>query len=302
MKKIILTLILLSNMCIASPNSNTLGKIENVLYGFQYSTDSEENRMSRIEKTVYGNTNTGSISERINKLKLDISADQIGKEITPCEDTFAENEYKTEEIIADSNVQYPAVDEIEIQIFNKVSNNKDIKSRLSALEQKIYGKVYTDDLSSRVDRLKAEIKPKSFMDNAIAQSSNQFFDEEELELEREYHLDRYDSPSKFSYEDYNSSKNNFLTSRKSNLTTVENSILRRTYQNDTTENRLKRLENKMFGTEFSGDDEDTRISRISSAYRAQKNSSKYDSNKFGRNMATAMQIGTILLMVLACIL
>ena len=30
--------------------------------------------------------------------------------------------------------------------------------------------------------------------------------------------------------------------------------------------------------------------------------SKYDSNKFSQNMATAMQIGTILLMILACVL
>ena len=58
----------------------------------------------------------------------------------------------------------------------------------------------------------------------------------------------------------------------------------------------------MFGTEFVEDDEQTRINRITSAYKAQKNSSKYDSNKFARNMTTAMQIGTILLMMLACIL
>ena len=78
--------------------------------------------------------------------------------------------------------------------------------------------------------------------------------------------------------------------------------VKRTFQNDTTENRLARLENKIFGKEFIEDDEQTRISRISSAYKAQKNSSKYDSNKFARNMTTAMQIGTILLMMLACIL
>ena len=68
------------------------------------------------------------------------------------------------------------------------------------------------------------------------------------------------------------------------------------------DNRLSRLENAMFGTEFSNDDNETRAQRISSAYRAQKSANKYDNNKFSQNMATAMQIGTILLMVLACIL
>ena len=96
--------------------------------------------------------------------------------------------------------------------------------------------------------------------------------------------------------------NSIFGGRKANLTTVENNVLRRTFQNDKMDSRLSRLENRMFGTEFTDDDEQTRINRITSAYKAQKNSSKYDSNKFARNMTTAMQIGTILLMMLACIL
>ena len=65
---------------------------------------------------------------------------------------------------------------------------------------------------------------------------------------------------------------------------------------------MSRLENTMFGTNFSNDDNETRINRISSAYKASKSASKYDSNRFSQNMTTAMQIGTLLLMVLACIL
>ena len=302
MKKIILTIILLNSICFASPYSNTLDKIENSLYGFQYNTETDENRIQRIEKTVYGQNNTGNITQRINKLKNDISADQIGNEITPCEDTFAEKEYFEEESLAQSNIQYPVVDEIEMQTFNKISNNTDIKTRLNTLEQKIFGKTFTDDLATRVDRLKAEVKPKSFMNNAIAQSSNDFFDEDPLELDQDFHLERYESPNRFDYEEYNKKNNSIFSGRRGNLTAVENNILRRSFQNDTIENRLSRLENRMFGTEFMEDDEQTRINRITSAYKAQKNSSKYDSNKFARNMTTAMQIGTILLMMLACIL
>ena len=55
-------------------------------------------------------------------------------------------------------------------------------------------------------------------------------------------------------------------------------------------------------TSFSGDNESERIARISSAIQAQKSAKRYDSNKFGQNMATAVQIGTLILMVLACIL
>lgn len=289
-------------MSLASPYTSTLGKIENVLYGFQYDTEADENRMQRIETTVYGKNNSGTIQQRLDKLKKDISADQIGKEITPSEDTFAEKDTIEEELKADSNIKYPAVDELEMRTFNKVTTDKDIKTRLSTLEQKIFGKVYTDDLSTRVDRLKAEVRPTSFMDNAIAQSSNDFFDDDPIELERNYHLDRYESPNQFDYEQYNSQAKSRFLGKKPNLTNIENSVLRRSFQNDTMDNRLNRLENAMFGTEFSEDDEQTRTARISSAYKAHKNASKYDSNRFSRNMTTAVQIGTILLMVLACIL
>ena len=303
MKKLILILILLSEVCFASPHTNILGKIENALYGFQYNTESDESRMQRIENTVYGETQNGDFIKRLNKIKTDISAEQIGEEITPCEDTFAENEYYTEESLAQSNIQYPAVDEIELITFNKVSNNQNIKARLSALEQNVFGKIYTDDLATRVDRLKAQVKPKSLMNNAIAQSSNDFFEDEGFQLEQNYHLDRYESPNRFDFDTYNRMQNNSIFGgRKANLTTVENNVLRRTFQNDKMDSRLSRLENRMFGTEFTDDDEQTRINRITSAYKAQKNSSKYDSNKFARNMTTAMQIGTILLMMLACIL
>lgn len=78
--------------------------------------------------------------------------------------------------------------------------------------------------------------------------------------------------------------------------------MKQNYSNDTMENRLARVESYMFGTVFSSDDTQTRIDRISSAYNAQKSSGKYDSNKFAQNMTTGVQIGMLILMVLACIL
>ena len=68
------------------------------------------------------------------------------------------------------------------------------------------------------------------------------------------------------------------------------------------DNRLSRIESTMFGTTFANDTQDDRLRRITSAYKATRSASKYDSNKFSQNMATAMQIGTLLLMILACVL
>ncbi len=309
MKKVVLLYFLIlfcTNLSFASTYTPTLEKIENILYGFNYATEADESRLIRIENSVYGFASSGSIANRIAKLKNDISAEQIGKEITPTEDTFAdESETWLEEgPIADANIQYPAVDELERIAFNQSFPNKDIKQRLSDLEDKTFSEIYNDDLATRVDRLKAKLKPRSFMDNLIAQSSNEFYYDEVAPLETDYHLERYESPVEFDYDAYNSgqTRGSFFPVKKANIATVENSILKRSYQHDDMQNRLSRLENAMFGTKFDGDDEQTRLNRISSAYKAQKSATKYDSNKFSQNMSTAVQIGSMLLMILACIL
>ena len=325
MKKIIITtLTILSLMAVSgdisiASTSNVIDKIENSLYGFTYSGESENTRLDRIENSVYGVVSSKTNSERISRLKKDLSADLIGQEIEPKEDTFAEDEYAyidEKEPVAAANVTYPAVDELEEMVFNQATPKEDIKKRLSKLEMKIFGKEYNDDLATRTDRLKAEIKPQSLMDNQIAQSSNEFYDDYVPPLGADYHLNKYQQFDTFDYDSFNSRQaameeayqsGNYGTQmppspKKYSLTTVEKNVLNQTFKNDSTESRLARLESAMFGTQFDGEDEQTRMARISSAYNAQKSANKYDSNKFTQNMTTAMQIGTLLLMVLACIL
>lgn len=307
MKKIIVisAIILCFNITGVNAQNTTLDKIENTLYGFQYESQSDTERLARIEESVYGQINSGSNAQRIAKLEKDLAANLMGQEIDPVEDTFAEQD-ETEEMIAKgANINYPAVNELEQHVFKQEFRDKDLKERLAALEQKTFGKTYSDDFSTRVDRLKAEIKPRSLMDNAIAQSSNDYYDEEAVHLDENYRLSEYNPPSQFSYEDYNSRNHTFPFANKSrtmNLSAMENSVLSRSFPNDSTETRLSRLESQMFGTIFSDDEQEERIKRLSSAYKAQKTATRYDSNRFSQNMATAMQIGTILLMVLACIL
>ena len=307
MKKIIVisAIILCFNITGVNAQNTTLDKIENTLYGFQYESQSDTERLARIEESVYGQVNSGSNAQRIAKLEKDLAANLMGQEIDPVEDTFAEQD-ETEEMIAKgANINYPAVNELEQHVFKQEFRDKDLKERLAALEQKTFGKTYSDDFSTRVDRLKAEIKPRSLMDNAIAQSSNDYYDEEVVHLDENYRLSEYNPPSQFSYEDYNSRNHTFPFANKSrtmNLSAMENAVLSRSFPNDSTETRLSRLESQMFGTIFSDDEQEERIKRLSSAYKAQKTATRYDSNRFSQNMATAMQIGTILLMVLACIL
>lgn len=310
MKKfiVILSLILSVNgVYAASQYSSLLDNVENSLYGFTYTTQDDATRLNRIEESVYGQTSNKSTQQRIAKLKTDMAADLIGQEITPKEDTFAEDQDSYKDRIAEeklppagANVDYPSINELEKQVFKQEFKNKDLNSRLASLEERSLGKTYADDdFSSRVERLQAKIKPKSFMDNSIAQSSNDYFDEDAIPLDKNYRLDRYEAPD-FDYDAYNA--RNTRQPQRANLASVEKSIFKRSFAQEPMDNRLSRLESTMFGTTFNSNSEQERIDRISSAYKAQKTASKYDSNKFSQNMATAVQIGTLILMVLACIL
>ena len=303
MKKFILifSFLIISNPCIASQYGAILDNLENSLYGFTYTTSDDASRLSRIEESVYGQSKPNkSVNERIASLKKDMSADLIGQEITPKEDTFAEDEYKYNDKIAEekmppagANVDYPSVNELEQQIFKQQFKNQDLNSRLAKLEKEALGQTFeTDAFSSRVERLQAKIKPESLMENKIAQ------DEGTIPLDKDYRLSGYEPPE-FDYDAYNTRNKK---SEKVNLASVEKSIFKHSFNNENMNNRLARLESTMFGTTFDSDTQEDRLRRISSAYKAQKTASRYDSNKFSQNMATAMQIGTILLMILACVL
>lgn len=320
MKKFILLLFVLINCQIVWAVSNTqiLDKIENSLYGYTYSTDSETSRLNRLEEKVYGKTSSGNFQNRIAKLQKDISADQIGKEIEPKEDTFANPEDSwvfSKEPVEASKMDYPAVDELEKIVFNKENKTENLNSRLSKLETKTFGKTYeNDELSIRVDRLKAEIKPKK---PVVAEKTQNTFTDN-------YHLDSYGSDA-FDYTGFNNrmgsrqnyssnsyssdiddfdgyGPNVFKPAKQLNISAIEKALYKQKYENEPMDKRLSRVEMSVFGTEFSQDSESERLNRLSSAINAQKSARKYDSNKFSQNMATAFQIGTLILMVLACIL
>ena len=73
-------------------------------------------------------------------------------------------------------------------------------------------------------------------------------------------------------------------------------------ENPNLNDELAQLEYETFGTEFSNEDTATRIQRLNSVNKAQKSSQKYDSAKFNQRMSTVMEIGAMLLMILAMVL
>ena len=276
---------------VTQKSDSLITKIENDIYGIDYSNDSAQNRISRLEKTVYGKSSNGDINKRIKKLSGDISADVIGLEIEPTEDSF-----KEDETIADSSVNYPIVDEIEQKIFNQTYKNRDFHSRIVAIERKIFGKIYdVDDYSTRMDRIKAKIMPetiakKSYNDDFRSQS---YYDNDTLTSNDLSGLSNNRFKMPFGQRNYTRPYTNYGDMTGGSAMLPSNPNL-----ND----ELAQLEYETFGTEFSNEDTASRIKRLNSVSKAKKSASKYDSNKFSQRMSTAMEIGAMILMILSMVL
>ena len=314
MRKIFITflfIMLFSNTTFAqSKTSQELSRIENNLFGIEYTKQSDNERLSRIEEQVYGEAKSGSIKSRLSALSNDVATNLMGQEIKPKRDTFEEEEdnfekqkmaqYQEDREPDNPKIDYPIVNELEEQIFGKTYKNQDINTRLSKLEKEVFRKTYEDALSERVDRLKEKVAYNPRKNNSEEQ--NYYYNEQ----------DNYFSPDTFAQNNsgsyYNSQKGDYVDRQiadrelRSKLNKLEKQVFKQSFSNDTVDNRLSRLEGSIFHSNFSKDNEKTRLNRISSAINAQKNAKKYDSNGFQQKMATAMQIGMFVLMVVAMIL
>ena len=293
MKKILIIIFILTNISILLPvyasNNSELSKIENNFYGFEYSKDSVENRVKRLEKAVYGKTSNGDINKRITKLSGDISADVIGLEINPTKDTFLAEE------IEEDNVNYPIIDEIETKIFGKTNTKLDFHSRIVKIEKNLFNKIYdVDDYSKRIERIKEKLWPARMAEKSYNSQEYTYYDDNtinsnELSGTKQSWFNMPFGQRKYSrpYTNYGDFK------RRDDEIATDQSTL-----NDD----LSQLEYETFGTEFSNDDTQTRIKRLNSAKKAKKSSAKYDSQKFSQYMSTAMEVGAMILMILAMVL
>ena len=262
-------------------------KLENEIFGFDYKNDDSNKRISRLEKNIYGKELTGDLTARVKKIIQDMNTEQLGKEITPSEDT-----YKEDELIADSSVNYPIIDEIELKIFNKTYKNRDFHTRIVTIERKLFGKIYdVEDYSTRMDRIKAEVVPERLArEKVFGYDNTDSLNAKDLSgLNHNY----FATQMPYGQENYTRPHANYGEYTNDAMTKIPTSDI---------EDELAKLEQTTFGTEFSNDDTNTRIKRLNSAQKAKKTSRKYDSQKFNQRMSTAMEIGAMLLMILAMVL
>lgn len=296
-----------------SQYATVLTKMEKSLFGVDFNSQNDEARVKRIEENVYGSPSTSPMPTRISKLSQDLSVDLIGKEISPKKDTFEDPADSVKEDIpkADSNVNYPIVNQLEQKVFGHEVKNPDINQRLASLEQKVFRKTYNDDLNARVDRLKQAVSPEMLASKNTDEDSETTYIPDIEDSMGQNSSDNFSAASPIQDDgdivpSYNSSKfqNNFQSSSDITipLAAVEKRVLKKSFPDDTVANRLTRLELNVFHSTFVDDDPETRLDRVASAYQAKKTSKKYDSNRFAQHAAAAMQIGAILLMILAAVL
>ena len=296
MKKILIFSLLIININLCYPiyasNSEVLSKIENNFYGFDYSKDSLKNRVNRLEKAIYGKSSSGDINKRITKLSGDISADVIGLEIEPVKDTFLAEE----QAIEDSSVNYPILDDIEKKLFNKTNSKLDIHSRIVKIEKKIFNKIYDiDDYSKRIYRIKEKIMPERIVQQEFQeQYDGSYYNDDMINSMDLSGTKQSWFKMPFGQKKYTRPYSNYGEFSGINDATALN--------RDNLSDDLTQMEYDMFGTEFSNEDTHSRIKRLNSVNKAKKSSKKYDSQKFQQHMSTAMEIGAMILMILAMVL
>ncbi len=272
---------------------DTLTKIENSVLGANYSNQKIETRLDRLEKQVYGKKKNGKTNDRLQKLAKDLNADTIGQEVEPCVDMGEEIAENT----PDSSVDYPIIKDVERSLNIESKPNQSLHSRLVAIEKNLFHNVYdTDDFYTRVERIKGKV----YKTNESSLADKYYDDEIEIPS---YSSDEilengWDMEKLFKKKP----RTHHFGDSCSKISELEHKVLNNTYPHESNNDRLARLESSVFDTEFYYDNEDERIHRLESAIKGQKSASKYDNNKLQQRLNTAMQIGAMILMVLACIL
>ena len=298
MKKIYVLLCVYSMLicCASASELSDVSIIENQLFDVEYKNETISKRLDRIEEYLYGNIQTGTSSERIKRI-----SDSAGISFEPKQTAEQKRVSAADFMPEDKNVTYPVIDMLEEQTFNKNFQGENIYKRLERLEQKAFGKINDGDLSSRTDKLKASIlaiKPDkiTYDDNYKPNT-----------IEREYFYPKnnnnYETQSYYYSEDMGYPTGGAAGADVNyGLSALENFVFGDTYAHMSSNDRLSKLERKLLKKTFDNDDINSRMERIATVASAKGSSGQYSENKWAKYLSTGVQVGSIILMILAMIL
>jgi len=279
----------------------------------EYSHQSDDTRLKRIEENVYGITSSKPVSIRMNRLSKDLSTDVIGQEIQPKKDSFLQ----ADEIIAkptDETMNYALVNNLEKKVFQYEFKTVDLNHRLSSLEGQVFKNNYsTDDLSTRINRLNDAVIYKKFpiADSKTAQYSSliqksPISDNKTLQTpfgpQQIFKTETIEEQKLISIINKTPKQEKEESDPNIQLLTLEKSVFNTTYPEEKTADRLHRLESKIFKSTFSENDNQIRLIRVKSAVQASSSIKNYEKNKESKLTSTAIELGTILLMIIPFLL
>ncbi len=303
-----------ANFSFAVTPAQNITIIENHIFGHENKNMSEGERLSQIEKFVYGSPQSGNIkaAQRIKKLNEDLglAPDEKPKMATqsPAENLnqsknsgyapyqdIGDDEIAAKNEAPDPSAQYPIVDNIENSVLKKTFKNENIYKRLDRLETQAYGKTLKGSLSERVERLSKlaapiQPKPEDNYNNRYANNDDYNYFSPDTEAPTGASAPIHIGPSPMS------------PSAASQLAYLEQEAFGRTYSSESDSQRLSRLEKATLHKEFSSEPNDVRVERLSTVTTAQKSQGVYKENKLMQHLSTGVQIGGMILMILAMIL
>ena len=278
---------------------NQLTQLENKILKSTYTFDPLEKRLDRLELEVFGDTNSDyEYEERLSKL---IASTGFNYNNPSFNDNLSsqnnEKQFNQNYEKEDSSVSYPMVDTLEKEVFNRSFASDDIYNRLTRLEKEVYKKTSENlPLSDRIDTLKGSILNQNPVYSYNDNNDEVYYSNDSDDM----HIPGYygKQPSL----PYKGQRVGNGSSIDPYLAQLENQILKSNFSNESPDVRLSRLENKIFNKSFSSDSDVERLDRLMAVREAKNNSSIFDNNKLMRGLSAGVQIGGIILMILAMIL
>ncbi len=149
-----------------TPESD-VSALEMRFFAHNYSTETLDKRLDRLDNFVFGVRRTGSDQERIAAL-VNTVPDLLESSVKTPDQSTSQSDKTSNSIAGGDNSQsdennkadnvppgnYPTVTSLEQQILGQTYENTPVQQRLARLETKVFGKPsQADDLSGRVDSL-----------------------------------------------------------------------------------------------------------------------------------------------------
>ncbi len=153
-----------------------LNSLETRFFEHTYAQDTTEDRLTRLEKMVFGEARTGDDQSRLQQLLAAVPAaapdasdqSQSQSQTSASSQSGSSNQQGGgqsqggDDSDTSSGTDYPRVTELENVLLGKTYQGEPIKHRLDQLELKIFGKSHAgEDLADRVDRI-AQYADKKF--------------------------------------------------------------------------------------------------------------------------------------------